>query len=438
MYAIADIRRPLLQTGGLGSAANHSKTVTRPTRIALIGNALPRLCGLATFTSHVYDALVTCFPECSIDHYAMVDPGGHYCFPESVTRSIEQTDVQSHRYAAQAIRASDADLIWVQHEFGIFGGPAGCYFLQILEQTDTPLAVSLHTVLETPDSDQREVIERIADRAALLIVMAERARSILIGSYGVCPAKIAVIPHGIPDRAYVEPALAQRCFGLEERPTILTFGLLSPGKGIETMIEALPAILKRCPSALYAVIGATHPHLLASENEAYRERLQALATALGVAGHVHWVNRFLCEADLLERIAAADVYVTPYGNPAQITSGALAYAFGLGKPIVSTPYIHACELLADGGGQLVSFGDVAGTAKAVANLLTDNPLRAKTAKIAYAHGRSMTWHNMVRHAMDHFALITAAAAPVPVSTARQAGYSNGATRQVALEFAASY
>lgn len=437
MYAAVDIRRILPPPGGTGGAAGNAKTAACPSRIALVGNALPRLCGLATFTSHIYEALVSCFPECLVDHYAMVDPGGKYCFPNSVVRSIDQMDLQSYADAARAIRISGADLIWVQHEFGIFGGPAGCYLLHILEQTDIPLAVSLHTVLETPDPDQRAVIMRIADRAALLIVMAERARSILIRGYGICPSMIVVIPHGIPDRSYVEPAMAQRCFGLEERPTILTFGLLSPGKGIETMIAALPAILERCPRALYAVIGATHPHLVASENEAYRERLQALATTLGVADHVHWVNRFLCEADLLERIAAADVYVTPYGNPEQITSGTLAYAFGLGKPIVSTPYVHACELLADGGGTLVSFGDVAATAEAVADLLTDTCLRAKTAEIAYARGRSMTWNNMVAHAMARFALIMAAAEAGPASAAPPVRFPNGVARQTAVELAAS-
>lgn len=405
MYAEADSCEPPLGSAELISINHHSIAARRPKRIALIGNALPRLCGLATFTSHVYEALRDRFPDIAVDHYAMVDPGGDYHFPSSVACSIDQAEPASYKAAAQAIRASRADLIWVQHEFGIFGGPAGCYLLEMIERTRVPVAVTLHTVLEAPDPDQRAVMDRLAKRAALFIVMAERARAILVESYGVCPSSVAVIPHGVPDRPYVEPARAQRCFGLEERPTILTFGLLSPGKGIETMIQALPAIIARCPSALYSVVGATHPHLVAHEGEAYRRGLQALADSLGVAGNVHWVNRFLGERELLDRIAAADVYVTPYGNPAQITSGTLAYALGLGKPIVSTPYVHARELLAEGRGRLIPFGDICATAGAVATLLSDDRLRVEMAQAAYAHGRFMTWQCMAEQVMRRFAMI---------------------------------
>lgn len=374
----------------------------RAGRIALVGNALPRLCGLATFTSHVHDALRARFPGIVVDHYAMVDPGRHYRFPPTVARTIEQEECASYRAAADAIRASGADLVWVQHEFGIFGGPAGSHVLELLDRVAAPVVVTLHTVLESPDDDQRRVLDRIAARASLLIVMAEHAREILESTYRIPSGRIAVIPHGVPDRRYVDPAAARYCFGLEDRPTILTFGLLSPGKGIETMIRAMPAILAHCPDALYSVVGATHPHLVAHEGEAYRERLMALADTLGVAAHLRWTNRFLDEEELLDRIAAADVYVTPYFNPAQITSGALAYALGLGKPIVSTPYVHAVELLADGRGQLVGFGEVDATAAAVGALLGDDALRSRRAAIAYAHGRAMTWRRMVEESVARF------------------------------------
>lgn len=384
----------------------------RVERIALIGNALPRLCGLATFTGHVYDALRERFPDVRLDHYAMVDPGQSYRFPPSVAGTIAQDEPASYRDAAAAIEASRPDLIWVQHEFGIFGGPAGSHLFELLDNVSAPLVVTLHTVLETPDADQRRVMERLAARASLLIVMAERARDILARVYGVSGSEVAVIPHGVPDRPYVDPAVARRRQGLEDRPTILTFGLLSPGKGIETMIAAMPAILRACPDALYSIVGATHPHLVAHEGEAYRERLQALAETLGVARALRWDNRFLGEAELLDRIAGADVYVTPYGNPAQITSGTLAYAFGLGKPIVSTPYVHATELLAGGRGALVEFGDAEATAEAISALLRDPARRQRCAARAYAHGRSMTWARMAEQSMAAFgAMLGQAAEP---------------------------
>lgn len=390
----------------LGSSAFdvHAATVAGAgiARIALIGNALPRLCGLATFTSHVHDALRARFPGVAVDHYAMIDPGGAYGFPVTVTGTIDQEEPASYRDAARRIAQSGADLLWVQHEFGIYGGPAGSLLLELLERVSAPVVVTLHTVLEAPDPAQRRVMERLAARASLLIVMAEEARGILTRQYGVPAAQVAVIPHGVPDRRYVEPAAARGRLGLEDRPTILTFGLLSPGKGIETMIEAMPAILARTPDALYSVVGTTHPHLRAQHGEAYRERLQARAAELGVAPALRWDNRFLDEEALLDRIAAADVYVTPYANPAQITSGTLAYALGLGKPIVSTPFVHAAELLADGRGALVDFGDVAATARAVGDLLRDETGRRRLAAQAYAHGRSMTWRRMVERTMSAF------------------------------------
>ncbi|CAN5660003.1 hypothetical protein BH11PSE6_BH11PSE6_16840 [soil metagenome] len=371
-------------------------------RIALIGNALPRLCGLATFTSHVHSALRARFPGVAVDHYAMVDPGGAYQFPTTVKRAIAQEEGASYRAAARAIEESGADLVWVQHEFGIFGGAAGSHLIELLDRVSAPVVVTLHTVLDAPNTDQRHVMERLIEGASLLIVMAEHARAILTRSYGTDPARIAVIPHGVPDCAYLEPAMARRAQTLEDRPTILTFGLLSPGKGLETMVRAMPAVLARCPDALYSIIGATHPHLVAREGEAYREGLQALAGGLGVEHAIRWDNRFLGEQELLDRIAAADVYVTPYDNPAQITSGTLAYALGLGKPIVSTPYVHAIELLADGRGELVGFGDVAATADAVGALLGDDLRRGEAAAKAYAYGRSMTWRRMAQRSMAAF------------------------------------
>lgn len=374
-------------------------------RIALIGNYLPRLCGIATFTTRIHEALRDVFPGSSIDIYAMVDPGRSYHFPPAVIRTIDQQDPESYRAAGRAVKARRSDIIWVQHEFGIFGGPAGSYLLDLLDQTDAPVAVTLHTVLAEPTPDQRVVMSRLTKRATLFIVMAERARTILMRTYGVPAAQVAVISHGVPDRPYLEPSVARQRNAIEDRKTILTFGLLSPDKGIETMIRAMPRILSRNPDVLYRVVGATHPHLVAHEGEVYRERLEELAETLGVTHAVRWENRFVDEAELLEQLAAADIYVTPYRNPAQITSGTLAYAAGLGKPIIATPYVHATELLARGRGMIVDFDDVMALEETVVSLLNDDLTRDRMARAIYAHSRGMTWHRMVERVMEHFEAI---------------------------------
>lgn len=370
-----------------------------PRHIALLGNALPRLCGLATFTTHVREALAVRYPAMRVDHIAMVDPGRHYAFPAEVCAVLAQEDRPAYAQAAARIAASGAELLWVQHEYGIYGGPQGEYLLDLLDGLDLPVVVTLHTVLEHPDPAQLRVLGALVRRASLLVVMADKARDILERRFDVPAARIAVIPHGVPDRPYVEPATMRDLLGLEQRKTILTFGLLSPGKGLETMIRALPAIVERCPEALYAIVGATHPHLVAQAGEAYRERLMRLAETLGVAGHLRWDAHFLDEAALLDRIAAADIYVTPYTNPAQITSGTLSYAYGLGKPIVSTSYVHAAELLAGGRGMLIGFDDPPALAGAVGDLLADDAKRAALAKRAFATGHSMTWAHMVERTM---------------------------------------
>jgi glycosyltransferase involved in cell wall biosynthesis len=364
-------------------------------RIALVGNFLPRLCGIATFTTHVYNALRARFPEIQTDVYAMNDRGAAYDYPPAVTMAIPQDDIPHYHAAADLIAARQSDLVWVQHEFGIFGGPAGEHLLALLDAVPLPVIVTLHTVLTEPNDDQRRVMERLLRRASLVMVMATRADTLLRETYGDAVGKVIVVPSGIPDRAYEEPSHARKRLGLEDRPTIMTFGLLSPDKGIETMIRAMPPIVARVPDALYRIVGATHPHLIAHQGEAHREHLIALAQTLGVEAHLQWDNRFLEEDELLDQIAAADLYVTPYRNPAQITSGTLAYAAGLGKPIIATPYIHAQELLADGKGCLVGFDDFAAMGEAIAGLLENESRRSAMADHIYAVSRSALWENMV-------------------------------------------
>ena len=378
---------------------------TRPAglrHVALLGNFPPRRCGIATFTADVAAALASGFPEIAVDVYAMDDDGGPYAYPAIVTATIGAHDPAGYRAAAQRIEASGAELLWVQHEFGIFGGPAGGHLLALLDALTIPVAVTLHTVLANPSPEQRRVMDALVRRASRLIVMAERGRDILIQTYGARPAQIDVIPHGVPDRPLADTETKKQPLGLAGHDVLMTFGLLSPGKGIETMIEALPAIVARHPRALYVILGATHPHLVASEGEAYRDRLRGLAGELGVAAHIRWVDAFLETDDLLDYLGAADVYVTPYLGAQQMTSGTLAYAVALGVPVVSTPYVHANELLRGGHGRLVGFGDAAGFAAAVCGLLADEDERQRMRRANHALGRGMIWPRLAKATVETF------------------------------------
>ncbi len=377
-----------------------SQLPDRVDHIALIGNFLPRKCGLATFTTDCFDAMRARFPELRVDVYAMDDRPGSYAYPPAVTASIPQDDRAAYLDAARAIDASGAQAIWVQHEYGIYGGPAGEHLIALLDRTGLPVIATLHTVLEAPNPDERRVMEALLRRAARVIVMAEKGRDILRRAHGVDPRKVVVIPHGVPDRALVDPATMKGRFGWDGRQVILTFGLLAPSKGIETLIEAMPAIVARHPDALYVILGATHPNLVAHEGEAYRDRLHSLAAQLGVERHIAFVNAFVEQDELLDYLQAADIYATPYPNPAQITSGTLSYAVAMGKPVVSTPYVHATEILADDHGVLVPFGDSAAFAGAIGGLLDDDAARVAMARRAYDRGRTMIWLRIAEAVAD--------------------------------------
>ncbi len=372
-------------------------------RIALIGNFLPRKCGLATFTTDTYYALRDRYPDLAVDVYAMDDRPGSYEYPPEVTHSIPQDDRIAYLDAARRIEASGAQAVWVQHEYGIYGGSAGEHLLALLDRVNVPLLITLHTILETPNSDQRRVLEALLRRATKVIVMAEKGREILMRVHGTDARKIVTIPHGVPDRPFADPASMKPAFGWADREVILTFGLLAPNKGIETMIEAMPAVAAAHPRALYVVLGATHPHLVAHEGEAYRDRLKAQAARLGVADNVRFIDGFVEQAELLDYLQAADLYVTPYSNPAQITSGTLSYAVGVGKVVVSTPYVHATEILADDHGVLVDFGDSAGFARELVDLLGNDDRRNRLARRAYARGRTMLWPCLAEAALTEVA-----------------------------------
>jgi glycosyltransferase involved in cell wall biosynthesis len=367
--------------------------------LALIGNFLPRKCGLATFTTDCFLALRQRFPEMTVDVYAMDDRPGRHVYPPEVTATIPDKDLSAYLSAARAIEASGAQAIWVQHEYGIYGGAAGDHLLSLLDRTSLPVIVTLHTILEKPNADERRVMEALLRRADRVIVMAERGREILRRVYAANPRQVVMIPHGVPDRPLVDPDTLKERFGWQGREVVLTFGLLAPNKGIETLIEALPAIAANHPSLLYVVLGATHPNLVEHEGEAYRDRLKAQAERLGVGDNIAFIDEFVEYDALIDYLQAADIYATPYNNPAQITSGTLSYAIGVGKAVVSTPYVHATEILADGHGVLVDFGDAAAFAREIDRLLASERDRSRLQERAYARGRTMIWPRLAEATM---------------------------------------
>ncbi|MHA0337504.1 glycosyltransferase family 4 protein [Sphingomonas aquatilis] len=366
--------------------------LTPPVRhIALIGNFPPRRCGIATFTADLHDALRQISPDASLSTVAMNDPGTRHRYPEEVGYEIAQDDPDAYLAAADHLNALNPDVICVQHEFGIFGGKAGGYLLPMLERLRAPVVTTLHTVLTQPDPDQRRVMRALAERSSRLVVMTEMGRTILTRDMEVAAGKIAVVPHGIPDLPFLDPAFHKHRFGLDGHRVVSTFGLLSPNKGIEVMIEALSRLVKDHPDLVYIVLGATHPHLAAREGERYRDELASRVRRLGLESHVRFVNEYVDAPTLQAWLSACDIYVTPYLSEAQITSGTLAYAVGLGKAVISTPYWHAQELLDGCRGHLVPFGSPEALAGSVGAVLSDRNVRDEMRRNAYQAGRDMIW-----------------------------------------------
>lgn len=370
-------------------------------RIAFIGNSLPRRCGIATFTTDLQQAVEASDSGLATSIVAMNDSDG-YDYPGSVGFQIRDDRVEDYARAADFLNEGRFDVVSLQHEFGIFGGEAGAHIAGLLSRLTMPVVTTLHTVLSKPSPAQRGVMERIVDASSRVVVMAEKGRDMLRTIYRLPADKIEVIAHGIPDFAFVEPDEAKARLGFADRSVILTFGLLSPNKGIEVMIDAMPSILRRGPNAVYVVLGATHPHLVREQGEAYRIGLQKRVNELGIEDHVVFLDQFVDRETLLGFIAMCDVYVTPYLNEAQMTSGTLAYSFGLGKAVVSTPYWHAQELLADGRGVLVPFSDVVATGNEIAGLLTDAARREAMRRRAYVSSRSMTWEQTAKRYLATF------------------------------------
>ncbi|MGD0292907.1 MAG: glycosyltransferase family 4 protein [Terracidiphilus sp.] len=373
-----------------------------PTRIAFVGNYLPRECGIATFTTDLCTAIATEYGEGRLFAIPVNDPDSNYQYPEQVRLELEQEDLFSYERAADFLNFNGNDLVCLQHEYGIYGGSAGSHILTLLRKLKMPLVTTLHTVLRDPDLNQRMVLEEIAQLSDRMVVMSKLAAQLLREVYAVPGEKIDVIPHGVPDLPFMDPNYYKDKFGTEGKPVLLTFGLLSPNKGIENVIQALPAILARQPNVVYIVSGVTHPHVRRREGERYREELQALAEQLGVSDHLIFNNRFVSTEELVEHVGAADIYITPYRHEAQIVSGTLAIALGAGKAIVSTPYWHAKELLAEKRGVIVPFQSPDAIAEAVLRLLENNAERHAMRKRAYLHSRGTTWAKTARAYMASF------------------------------------
>lgn len=373
-----------------------------PTRIAFIGNYLPRQCGIATFTTDLCSAVATEYGDAQIFAIPVNDPDSSYEYPERVRLELAQEDESSYERAAEFLNFNGNDLVCLQHEYGIFGGPAGGYILTLLRKLKMPLVTTLHTVLREPDLNQRIVLEAIAHLSDRLVVMSELAACLLRDVYHVPTGKIDLIPHGVPDLPFMDPNYFKDSFGTQGKSVLLTFGLLSPNKGIENVIRALPKILGQHDEVVYIVSGATHPHIRRSEGETYRESLQALANELGVSQYVIFNNRFVSSEELIEHVGAADIYITPYRQEAQVVSGTLAIALGAGKAIISTPYWHAKELLAEGRGVIVPFDDPASIADTTIKLLDNDAERHAMRKHAYLHSRGTTWKKTAQAYMESF------------------------------------
>jgi glycosyltransferase involved in cell wall biosynthesis len=378
------------------------KVATVLNRVAFIGNHLPRQCGIATFTSDLCEAMAAEFPLCQYVVGAINDRSDGYDYPPRIRFEIEENEIESYRRAARFLNVNDVELVSVQHEFGIFGGPAGSHLLSLLRDLNMPVVTTLHTVLRQPNMDQRALMGQLNDLSKRFIVMAEQGKVFLREIYGIASAKIDVIPHGIPEIPFIDPQVNKEKFGVENKIVLLTFGLLSPNKGIEYVIEALPAILEEHPNVVYIVLGSTHPNIVAREGECYRRQLEHLAKNRDVASHVIFCDRFVTLDELKQFIGAADIYITPYLSESQITSGTLAYAFGAGKAVISTPYWHAKELLANNRGSLVPFANAESIAEAVKRYLSDAILMSATRKKAWQLGRGMTWPVVARKHMKSF------------------------------------
>ncbi len=396
----------------------------RPLSIAVIGNHLPRQCGIATFMTDLCDAITAEYGATQLSVVAVNDGTSSYSYPERVRFEIREGDLSSYRGAADFLNASNVDLVYLQHEYGIFGGKSGSYIMELLKHLQMPAITTLHTVLREPNLDQRVVMHKIAARSERLIVMSQYSSRVLQEVFKVPAAKIDLIPHGIPDLPFERPDVYKEAFSCQGKSVLLTFGLLSRNKGFENVIQAMPSILASHSNAVYMIAGATHPQIRAYEGDRYRLELQALAKKHGVERQVLFVNRFVRPEEMAALVGLADIYITPYCHEAQAVSGTLAYALGAGKAIISTPYWHAAELLDQGRGALVPFENPAAIATATIALLANDEARQAMRERAYLYARPMIWKRVAQSYMAALMRVRASRAEsVPRKFAVQASLS---------------
>ena len=388
---------------GTATSVNLHSSAGLPSRIAMVGNYLPRQCGIATFTTDLCDAISAEYGSAGLFAVPVNDTESGYEYPERVRLALQQDDLSSFEQAADFLNFTNFDLVCLQHEYGIFGGAAGSHILGLLRRLKMPVITTLHTVLREPNPDQRRVMEEIAGISDRLIVMSQLSSQFLQEIFKVPGNKIDMVPHGVPDLPFLDPNFYKDRFGVEGKAVLLTFGLLSPNKGIENVIKALPQILSKHKNVVYIVAGATHPHILRREGDVYRAYLQDLAKEMGVESQVLFHNRFVSPGEMVEFIGAADIYITPYRFEEQVVSGTLAYALGAGKAIISTPYWHAIELLDDHRGALVPFQDPDAIARKTVELLDTPAIRHRIRKRAYVYAREMVWKRVAQGYMAGFA-----------------------------------
>ena len=380
----------------------HNPTHSTIKRIGFIGNYLPRQCGIATFTTDLCESIAAEYGGTTCIALPVNDIEAGYAYPARVRFELTEKDIDSYHRAADFLNTNNVDLVCLQHEYGIFGGRAGSHILALLRELRMPVVTTFHTILREPDADQRRVLEEVAALSDRLVVMSKRGAEFLQEVYHVEREKIDFVPHGIPDLPFVDPSFHKDLFDVEGKTVLLSFGLLSADKGIENVIAALPAILARYPNVVYMIVGATHPHVVRTDGETYRLSLQWMAQEKGVEGQVIFYNRFVSLEELVKFIGAADIYITPYLNPAQIVSGTLAYTLGAGKAVISTPYWYAEEMLAEERGVVVPFRDPAALAEQVIGLLDSEAKRHAMRKRAYLFGRKMIWPQVARRYMETF------------------------------------
>src|ERR1700704_3423333 len=391
-----------------GLSANHPRFQSKPSlpsRIAVIGNYLPRQCGIATFTTDLCEAISAEYGTARLLALPVNDTEQGYDYPGRVRWSLAQDDVKAYQDAAEFLNFNNIDMVCLQHEYGIFGGPAGGHILHLLRGLKMPVVTTLHTVLREPNPDQLMVMEEITELSDRLIVMSQLSSQFLQEIFKVPGSKIDMVPHGVPDLPFLDPNFYKDRFGVEGKAVLLTFGLLSPNKGIESVIQALPQVLSKHKNVAYIVAGATHPHILRREGEKYRASLEALAKKVGVESQVTFHNRFVSPDEMVQFIGAADIYITPYRHEAQVVSGTLAYALGAGKAIISTPYWHAIELLDDRRGALVPFQNPDAIAQKSIELLDTPALRHSMRKRGYLFAREMVWKKAAQGYMESFARV---------------------------------